>query len=738
MPRLSLVAAALFVSCPVWAQSLATDAALSPRPAAFAADAALGSVSADAPLTDEQIARRVARLYERQARLLQADADGDQARYTQELDELVTDLNRLAQRPGIMDDSRFREVYSSALTEYERFYERPALDRGDIYAFRAAAMQAVEPSFATGTPLLEHVNLPTVDTFPTTIPMDVNAKVEKYITFLLNRPQHVNRLRQRSDTYLPMIERVLAEEGVPDELKYLAMVESALVPAARSHAGAAGMWQFIRATGRAYGLKAEREMDDRLDPEKATRAAAQHLRDLYDRFGDWQLALAGYNCNPAVIARAKRRFERDNGRPATFWDIDHAIPRETRAYVPMFIATALVVSNPDAYGIEAHEPGPRYVFDRIPVAGGTRLSTVASAIGTDEAILRALNPSLLRGRVPNVRVPHMLRIPVGAYDEHQADLDRLAPPEANSQQFAAETVLYGGQRFRPLEPLADSPALLAAAQTASPSRPPRPSADRPAARLLAQASSFRAAPRETETEQTPPATPEPVSAPVAQAEAAPEPAAETVASSTPEPLALAEARDLPEPVADAPAPPAAAPPPPAPVPALLAQSAPPEEAEPTPEAADDGASIAALIEDAPRAEPTPAPRAAEPAPPIRTTSAPAERPRAPRTVHTVQRGEYLLMIARQYGVTIGQLREWNNLDGTTVHPGQKLSVGATPAARPAPPRSTVHTVRSGENLTRIAQRYGVTIRQIMSWNNLSSDSIRPGQRLTIQRRTARG
>ena len=769
MPRFALVAAALFVSCPAWAQSTATDAALSPRPAAFTADDVLGSVSADAPLTDEQIARRVARLYERQARLLQADADGDQARYTQELDELVTDLNRLAQRPGIMDDARFREVYSSVLTEYERFYERPALDRGDVYAFRASAMEAVEPFFATGTPLLEHVDLPTVNTFPTTIPMDVNAKVERYITFLLKRPQHVNRLRQRSDTYLPMIERILAEEGVPDELKYLAMVESALVPAARSHAGAAGMWQFISATGRAYGLKAERELDDRLDPEKATRAAARHLRDLYDRFGDWQLALAGYNCNPAVIARAKRRFEENNDRPATFWDIDHAIPRETRAYVPMFIATALVVSNPDAYGIEPHEPGPRYVFDRIPVAGGTRLSTVASLIDADEAVLRALNPSLRRGHVPNVRVPHMLRIPVGAYAEYQDELDRLAPPEANSVQFAAETVLYGVQSFRPLEPLADSPALLAAAHSVQPParsdrrRQPVEAPDRPAARLLAQASALQSSrtsePEAQEAETSAEPQPDPVaetSAPVAvttpesvasepvAAQAEPmatrgemaEPALEPTASPASEPLALREAPALPEPRAEAAEPSPAAPPPPAPAPerALLADNS----TESASETEDAGASIAALIEEAPAARRTPEPPAAEPAPPIRTVSTASERRASNATVHTVQRGEYLLLIARQYGVTIGQLREWNDLEGSTVHPGQKLRVVAGPAARPEPPSQTVHTVRSGDNLTRIARRYGVSVRQIMSWNNLSSETIRPGQRLRIQRRAARG
>ena len=707
MLRFLLVAVALFAT-PVLAQSVATDAALAPRPAAFAAGAdATGAVSTDAPLTDEQVARRVARLYQRQATLLQADADGDEALYTTLLDDLLTDLHVLAQRPGILNDDRFREVYSSALTEYERFYERPALDRGDIYAFRAAAMEAVEPSFATGTPLLEHVDLPTARTFPTTIPMDVNAKVEKYITFLLQRPSHVNRLRQRSDTYLPMIERILAEEGVPDELKYLAMVESALVPAARSHAGAAGMWQFIRATGRAYGLKAESERDDRLDPELATRAAARHLRDLYDRFGDWQLALAGYNCNPAVIARAKRRFEEANDRPATFWDIDHAIPRETRAYVPMFIATALVVSNPDAYGVPPHEPGPRYVFDRVPVAGGTRLSDVARLIDVEESVLRALNPSLRQGRVPTVRVPHMLRVPVGAYADHQAALDRLAPPEANPVQFAAETVLYGTTSLRPLEPLADSPALLAAAETAGRTRPTSRAAARPAARLLA-----RSAPTAPAAESAPARSSLAPSA-ARQPEAAAAPEREPASPPARPALALREAPALPSPAAETPPRAAPAPAAPAPAPAPIAQ-APAPEAEPEAEP---------ILREAP-------------APPVRAVSAPAERR---RTVHTVQRGDYLLKIAKQYGVSLSQLRTWNGLASDTVHPGQKIRVvaGAAPARRAAPTQTT-HTVRSGENLTRIARQYGVSVAQIKQWNRLTSETIRAGQRLTIERRTVRG
>ena len=711
MPRLSLVAVvtASLALTAAQAQTARTDAApVRPaQPLVGSPDAAPDAVPAAEP-SDADLARRLAAFYQRQAALLHADASGDESAYAVQLDELVADVQAAALRPGALTDSRFRELYSSVMTEYERFYDQPVLTRGEVYAINAEGVEAVERGFDLGTPLLEHVTLPDAETFVSTIPMDVNPKVERYVQFLLNRPSHVQRLRSRADTYFPMVERILAEEGVPDELKYLAMVESALNPVARSHAAAVGMWQFISATGRAYGLRAEREIDDRMDPEVATRAAARHLRDLYDRFGDWQLALAGYNCNPAVIARGVRRFEERTGQRATFWDIDHVIPRETRAYVPMFIATSLILSNPDAYGFEPHEPGPTFTFDRIPVAGGTRLSEVARILSVDTETLAALNPSLRQSRVPDVRVPHMLRIPVGAYAEHAEALDRLAPPEAGSDRFAAETVHFGPRAVRPLAPQEFSEGLVAYAARrdarVAQSRAERARRDNPVEVYVAAApSSLRQAQaqiaearRETqlqaEREQaqiaaasasvTAPATPAAVPAePIAEAAPAVDEIAEVELAvetpATPEPVAVAEA------VVPAPAPPTSA-------------------------------------------------------PPVMTVS---DRPEA-TTVHRARRGEYLASIARQYGMTLAELRALNPGVGDDIRVGQSIRVSGAPAApaatRTEPRRPTTHRVRSGEHLTGIAREYGVTVRQLREWNGLSSDVIRVGQRLRLTARGTRG
>ena len=742
MARLALAAPLLFATLPAMAQSAATDP-IALRPAArFAADAATaGFVPADS-LSADQLARRLARLYERQATLLDASADGDQGRYSSLLDDLLSDLQLLGQRPGVMFDSRFRDAYSAVLTEYERFYDVSALDRGDVYALREAGIDAVERGYDLGVPLLEHVTLPDRQTYATTIPMDVNTQVERYVQFLVRRPSHVERLLSRSETYLPMIERILAEEGVPDELKYLAMVESALNPSAQSHMAAAGMWQFIRATGAAYGLQATRDVDDRLDPERATRAAARHLRDLHDRFGDWQLALAGYNCNPAVIARAAARFQERTGRRATFWDIEEAIPRETRAYVPMFIATSLVVSNPSAYGLSpTDDPGPEYAFDRMPAEAGTSLGAIARAVGVSEAAIRALNPSLRSGRVPSGRGTQTVRIPPGLYAANTEALGRFAPASDSGLRASAETVSFGSRNVRPIAPQERGEALqMAAARerdrparrpTTPPVRRDDP-VDQYAAVSPPEVAAFeRQQERAAAREQAAPAAAPALTAREALVAARAAMVAEVdgggeaedlvqVAQATPAPRVEAPRAQAPQP--ETPVRPAT----PVATPGLL------------------GPDVASLAASRPAPEPeaeeAPAPRVAQARParvPVRVVSDRAERR---PTSHTVARGESLTVIARQYGVSVQQLRDWNNVEGNTLFAGRRLVVSAdaapAPAARsrraaaPATPRS--YTVRSGDNLTRIARQHGVSVQDLQRWNGLRDGNVRAGQTLRLQ------
>ena len=607
---------------------------------------ALDAAAADS-LSPEQLARRIARLRVRQAELLEAEASGQSRRYQEILDGLVADLQLLAALPGVAEDARFRDVFASIMGEYERFYDEPMLDRGEIYPFLQAAFADLN---AVDGPLLEDVELPEFSAsavaVAATIPMEVNRLVERSLSYLRRSDGHTSRLRTRADTYFPMIERILAEEGVPDELKYLAMVESALNPRARSHAGAAGLWQFIPATGRAYGLRVTSEIDDRLDPEKSTRAAAQHLRDLYERFGDWHLALAGYNCNPARIQRAIQTFESRTGRRATFWDIYNDIPSETRNYVPMFIATALLLSNPDHGG----ERGAMYTYDQVPVRSGTTLREVAQLIGTSTDVLEALNPSLRRSRVPEQRDPWMLRIPVGSYSRNASDLDALAPrymPDRTA--FAAQTVHYGARNVRPLAP-ADEAELVAA-------RRPRSEGS---TRLADAARRLR----EERGEREPSRTERP---------------RETT-------------RDA-EPAATEPATP-----------------------------------VRTVADEAPERE-------------TRRTTPRRSEIRSPRTqTHRVRRGENLTQIAARYGVSVGQIRAANNLSTDTIRPGQRLRIDPSASASSARSsggsraRTTTHTVRRGENLTQIARRYGVTVSQIREWNRISGSNIRPGQRLRIESR----
>lgn len=255
-----------------------------------------------------------------------------------------------------------------------------------------------------------------------TIPMTPNRIVEQTINdFLQNRRSLLAVWAGRGQIYFPMIEEVFAEEGIPEELKYLALGESGLNPTARSSAGAVGMWQFMPVTARGEGLRVDSWVDERRDPEKATRAAAKHIKALFEDYnGRWHLALAGYNCSYRCITRAVKRAGGSMDEPPSYWDIYPNLPRETRGFVPKFIATALIVSNPQMYGIQVQDLGQRVAYDVVQVKGMLRLDDAARLAGTDLTTIRNLNPALLKGTLPNDQEPYALKIPLGSYDQFVA------------------------------------------------------------------------------------------------------------------------------------------------------------------------------------------------------------------------------------------------------------------------------------------------------------------------------
>lgn len=241
------------------------------------------------------------------------------------------------------------------------------------------------------------------------IPLVLNRKVERSIEyFTRGRGRKVFTVwLQRAGLYENLIKQILKEEGVPEELFYLAMIESGLRTNAHSWARAVGIWQFIAGTGRMYGLRQSWWYDERRDPIKATRAAARHLKDLHQRFNDWYLAMAGYNYSPGKIERRLR-----NKNVHDYWDLPR-LPRETRNYVPTFIAAATIAQNPLKYGFDVAPFSP-VELDTVTVRECVDLNVVARCIGTSFTEVKNINPALLRWCTPPDREKWVLNLPKGS------------------------------------------------------------------------------------------------------------------------------------------------------------------------------------------------------------------------------------------------------------------------------------------------------------------------------------
>ncbi len=253
------------------------------------------------------------------------------------------------------------------------------------------------------------------------LPLEESDSVISYIHFFSTergRKILAAGLR-RAGRYRPLIQRILAEEGVPQELIYLAQIESGFLPRAVSYKSAVGMWQFVQWRGREYGLMQTSATDDRLDPEKATRAAARHLKDLYNQFGDWYLAMAAYNCGPGCVDRAVQRTGY-----ADFWKLRelHVLPKDTENYVPAILAVTIMAKNAKDYGLDAVDGDAPVEYDTVALDAPTNLALVADAIERPVSEIRELNPALLRGSAP---AGYQLRVPKGTASALMTALEQI-------------------------------------------------------------------------------------------------------------------------------------------------------------------------------------------------------------------------------------------------------------------------------------------------------------------------
>ena len=402
----------------------------------------------------------------------------------------------------------------------------------------------------------------------TEMPFELNDRVFSFIQyFTVRNREYIKMVLSRKAKYFPMYEETMGEHGMPTEIQFLSIVESGLDPKIKSKMGAMGLWQFMPATGRMYGMQVNPDIDDRMDPEKSTAAAAKYLKSLYKMFGNWEVALAAYNCGPGNVRKAIRR----SGGKTTFWGIYDFLPQETRSYVPQFQAILYILNHLEEHNLHLEEPSYPIEFEVVSFDKTFHLDRLAALSDICVKDLEELNPSIKTRKIPETHRSMAIRIP------------------KSRSLFIKENLAWIGDSLNQ----ATSTILLATAL--------------------------------------------------------PEPEKNSLGTST-----------------------------------------------------------------------------------------------SSRLIYKVKSGDVLGSIASKYGVSLTQLKQWNNLSSNLIRVGQILYITTSKvASAPSSNSGTLaltnttstapktYTVRSGDTLWIISQKHALTIDQIKRLNNLNSSTIKPGQRLII-------
>jgi membrane-bound lytic murein transglycosylase D len=456
------------------------------------------------------------------------------------------------------------------------------------------------------------------------IPVVVNDEVKKWMSYFLGPGRrYYTRYLQRSTKWLPMMRAKLAARGMPGDLVYLSMIESGFSVGATSYASAAGLWQFMPATARQYGLRVDWWVDERRDPERATDAALTYLAYLAKFFGgDWWLAWAGYNGGEGRVLRATQRYG-----TADFWAIASRdyLHTETANYVPKLLAAAILGKHPERYGFVGLAYEPAWTFDSAEVPNSTSIDVLARCAGISEEEFLALNPAHRRWALAPDPETHTIRLPAGSRERFADAFAKVPPAERirlvrhvvkRGESLGAIAKRYGvtAEDVARLNKLKSKNRIRVGMELVIPAEPARSAAA---------------------SDKAPPAV----------------------------------------------------------------------------------AAVTRTVEK-------------ERISPVAGTP---EKPATRDVMYTVRSGDSLGKIAAKHGTTVEKLQAWNGIRGHHIEAGQELVVGKAAVEPTAPaPKSSKYTVRRGDTLGGIAERYGCTVEQLKAWNQLRGTTIYAGQVLVIR------
>ena len=568
---------------------------------------------------------------------------------------------------------------------------------------------------------------------PTIIEMPYNDVVRSYINMYTGKRRGlVEQMLGLSIYYMPFFEQALEKEGMPLELKYLPVIESALNPDAVSPAGAAGLWQFMIGTAKDMGLTVNSLVDERRDPIRSSEAAARYLKQLYKAYGDWSLAIASYNCGPGSVNRALRRA---GGGKKDFWDIYYYLPSETRGYVPAFIAANYVMNYYEDHNIGKALSKRPVVTDTVMVKQDIYFEQISEVLGIPIEELKILNPQYRKNIIPGNTRPYALTLPskqcyayISSEDSiknHKADVYRhrseVNISDASDGYTTVEKRVTKSHRVRSRETISQVARKYGVTTSQIKKWNGLRSNKLKKNQVLKIYVTQRVKvpvennDRNKPTTPTTPTTPEPdTSTTTAQ----PDNSSTEVDESTTDETEVVE---------------------PKPEKTVAVKYHKVRRGETLGSIARRyGISVSQLKRwnglRSNTAKVGTTLKVSNPAKQSKsTTTTTTTTSNEKQKYYTVKRGDSLSSIAERFGVTVAQLREWNGIEADNINAGVRIAVDASASRRVSKPevKTSTYTVKKGDGLGAIAERHGMTLQEIRELNGLKDNNIQAGQKLKV-------